>query len=109
MVPLHPTGVGCVGQSAFLSESWLERYAPDSNDDAGHDHEHGCPGNVIEERCPPGALPEEKQVVNNVAGIGEDAASSVRFLNDVVALYRDVVLSVRRIVHGDAMQRNIPR
>src|SRR4030095_4456329 len=107
MVPLHPTGIGCVGQSTFLSESWLERHTPDSDDGASQDHHHCCPGDVIQECCPPGPLPKEKQVVNNVPGIGENPASPVRLLNDVVALFRDVVLSTCRVVHRQSMPRNI--
>ena len=108
VMPLHPTGVGCVGQNAFVAESRLERHAPDAEDDTGHRHEHGGPGDEIQQRRPPGALSKEEQVMKDVARDGENAAATVRFLNDVVTSFGDVVFVARRIVHGNAMQWKIP-
>src|SRR5947209_1492233 len=91
-----------------MAESRLERDAPDAEDYAGRGHQHGGPGDEIQQGRPPCALTKEEEVVKYVAGNCQDAAAPVRLLNDVVAFFGYVILGARRIVHRNAVQRKIP-
>ena len=107
--PAHNGGRGEVFEpfEGAAASCGAKPHAPDSDDDAGRHHEHGGPGDEIQQRCPPCTLPEEEQVMKNVAGNGQNAPLAVGLLNDLVALFRNVVFGAGRIVHRNAMQRNI--